>query len=134
MYCQKAREFAEAANFETGIPNVPTLMTEKEVNFVTDMVYDELQELKDAKTIQEQADALVDAIYYICQSACVFGINLDPVYEIVHKHNMMKVQDGKVKRHPESNKVLKPKDWVDPKPFVQQELELQLVAGSFKKY
>ena len=42
------------------------------------------EELEEARDITEQADALVDAIYYICDTAVRHGMNLDRIFEIVH--------------------------------------------------
>ena len=44
-----------------------------------------LDELEEAINNHEQADALVDAIYYICDTAVRHGLNLDPLFSVVHR-------------------------------------------------
>ena len=51
--------------------------------------------------------------YYICDTAVRHGLNLDPLFKIVHRANMQKVVDGKVIRR-EDGKILKPEGWEDP--------------------
>lgn len=130
MYCEKVRVFTEACS-ETPIPNEPYLLDENEVNFITKMVNDELKELKDAKTVIDQADALVDAIYYICDMACRKGINLDPLFEIVHGANLEKIVDGKVIRRPDG-KIMKPEGWQAPEPLLIKAINDQVTNGSFQ--
>jgi len=94
------------------------------------MVDDEMDELEEAESITEQADALVDAIYYICDCAVRHGMNLDPLFDIVHSANMMKVVDGKVIRR-DDGKIMKPDTWQDPGPKLDTEIERQSKHGSF---
>ena len=95
-----------------------------------EMVNDELDELEEATNTIEQADALVDAIYYICDTAVRHGMNLDPLFSIVHRANMQKVVDGKVIRR-EDGKILKPEGWEDPEPYLRREMENQEKNGSW---
>lgn len=127
-YTRKVREFTVACNDD--VPDRPVLLTETKVTFVHEMVNDELAELAEAKTITEQADALVDAIYYLCDCAAKHGMNLDPLFEIVHAANMKKVVNGKVLRR-EDGKILKPATWTDPKASLEEEMERQLREGAF---
>lgn len=112
------------------LPDRPTRISDERIAFIRNMVNDELDELESAETIAEQADALVDAIYYICDFAATHGINLDPLFEIVHGANMQKIVDGKVIRR-EDGKILKPEGWEDPAPKLEAEIERQLDHGAF---
>ena len=128
MYTKKVQEFTSAC--EENLPQKPILMTEDKKDFIAKMVKDEMDELKEAHDIPSQADALVDAIYYICDTAVRHGINLDPIFDIVHKANMQKVVDGKVIRR-EDGKILKPKTWQDPEKYIVSEIKTQLDNGAF---
>jgi len=119
-YTEQVREFSEACNDE--LPNTPTLLPADQVSFIIEMVIDELDELREATTVVDQADALLDAIIYICDTAARHGMNLDRLFSIVHAANMSKIVDGKVIRRADG-KVLKPEGWVAPEP--------QLEEGSF---
>ena len=76
-YTAQVREFTMACNDD--LPAHPQNMTPEGIAFIRQMVNDELDELIAAQTVTEQADALVDAIYYICDFAVRNGINLDPL-------------------------------------------------------
>jgi predicted HAD superfamily Cof-like phosphohydrolase len=128
MYCEKVRQFSQLAN-NNKLPNTPQVLQTPAIEFITKMVNDELQELKDAKNTSEQADALVDAIYYLCDTACRHGINLDPIFDIVHKANLTKVKNKIIKST--EGKVEKPVDWVDPIVDVNIEICKQTEFGSF---
>jgi predicted HAD superfamily Cof-like phosphohydrolase len=78
--------------------------------FVSDAETRELS--KDVLT--DQADAMIDIIYYIMNAAAKKGIDLDAVLEEVHAANMRKAgPDGKFQRR-EDGKILKPEGWVPP--------------------
>lgn len=129
MYCKKVRRFSSLAA-KKPLGNKPHALTKKEVDFLITMVNDEMEELKEAKDIGEQADALVDAIYYLLDGAAKKGINLDPIFSIVHKNNLTKVKNKKVV-HSQEGKVLKPKDWKDPSILIKNEIKRQIKEGAF---
>ena len=66
--------------------------------------------------IADQADAFVDAMYYICDTAAKANIDLDKGFEEVHGANMRKVDPitGKVSRRESDGKVIKPEGWYPP--------------------
>ena len=67
------------------------------------------------KVIEEQADAHVDAIYYILNSATKYGLDLDPVFREVHRSNMSKRDPETGKFIKDANgKVVKPETWTPP--------------------
>lgn len=60
------------------------------------------------------ADALADLVYVINGAALCYGIDLDEVFEEVHRSNMAKLgPDGKP-IYREDGKVLKPEGWEPP--------------------
>jgi predicted HAD superfamily Cof-like phosphohydrolase len=127
-YTEQVREFTKACNDD--LPTKPKLMTPEAIAFIRKMVNDELDELEESTTVIEQADALVDAIYYICDCAVKHGMNLDPLFAIVHGANMQKVVNGKVLKRPDG-KVMKPDTWRDPAPLLAAEMARQATDGSF---
>lgn len=127
-YTRQVGEFTNACH--DNIPKTPVLMSKEAVQFIRKMVNDELDELEVATTKVDQADALVDAIYYICDCAVRHGMNLDPLFEIVHNANMKKVVNGKVIRRPDG-KILKPEGWEKPEPKLEAEMQRQENQGSF---
>ena len=127
-YTSQVAEFTNACH--DNLPQKPVLMTKEAVAFIRKMVNDELDELEEAHTKVDQADALVDAIYYICDCAARHGMNLDPLFDIVHSANMKKVVNGKVIRRPDG-KIMKPEGWEKPEPKLEVEMQRQEKKGSF---
>jgi predicted HAD superfamily Cof-like phosphohydrolase len=128
-YTTSVKEFSDACN-DGANPTTPQLMDTAAVEFIAEMVNDELDELREATDVAEQADALVDAIYYICDTAVRHGMNLDRVFAIVHGANMQKVVDGRVIRR-DDGKILKPDGWRDPGPLLLDEVARQTREGSW---
>lgn len=104
----------------------PRMLTEEEVAGRYKWTLEELNELVEAKTIFDQADALTDALYFILGSFAMMGIEPFNLLEIVHKANMAKLwEDGKP-RYKEDGKVKKPEGWVAPEPLLEKEIQRQL--------
>lgn len=81
------------------------------------LINEEAAELCDAcieEDIVEVADALADLLYVVYGAAHTFGLDIQPIFDEVHRSNMAKVgPDGKVKRR-EDGKILKPDGWKPP--------------------
>ena len=89
---------------------------------------------KSAETqIEEQMDAMVDCWYYALDSAAKHGMNLEPVFQEVHKANMNKrnPESGKFERR-EDGKVIKPSGW---KPAnISEVVSNQMKNGGFVEH
>ena len=129
-YTRKVREFSKACSEH--LPEHPQLMSAEKIAFTQRMVQDEMDELDQAETIVEQADALIDTIYYLCDSAVRHGLDLDPLFDIVHEANMQKVRNSKIIRR-EDGKILKPDGWQDPRVKLEAEIQRQGRSGSFPR-
>lgn len=76
------------------------------------------QELTDKEKIEliaEQADAIVDLLYYLKNASAKKNIKLDEVFNEVHEANMRKIdpKTGKCLKRSDG-KILKPPGWVAP--------------------
>lgn len=82
-----------------------------------DLIQEELDELNDAmldRNIVEVADALADLLYVVYGTAVVFGIDMEPIVQEVHRSNMSKIAlDGSVE-YDERGKVMKPDTFEEP--------------------
>lgn len=86
---------------------------------------------KEVSIIAEQADAMVDAIYYMYDTATRMGVNLDKVFNVVQEANMAKRgPDGKFIIRPSDNKIIKPQEWREPN--IREEIERQMIDGGWK--
>jgi predicted HAD superfamily Cof-like phosphohydrolase len=80
------------------------------LQFRADLIEEELNELRAAKTPVETLDAVLDIIYLAIGTAVKFGLSdkLERAFQLVHENNMSKRQpDGSVLRN-DTGKVMKP--------------------------
>lgn len=76
----------------------------------------ELSETIDAITennLEKIADGLADLIYVVKGTAATYGIDLEPIFDEVHRSNMSKCTEGKLIKD-SSGKVLKPDSYSPP--------------------
>lgn len=104
----------------------PVLQTDDRVNARRDWIAEEVDELGDALTIVDQADAYIDIIYFAIGGLVEIGVDPTNLWDIVHRANMAKVQpDGSVQRRPDG-KIIKPEGWQAPEPQLVAEIERQV--------
>ena len=122
---EQVKAFQEAFNHPTA--NKPTFMDIKRSEARMNWVKEEVQEFLDADNVIDQADALVDALYFILGTAVEIGVDLEPVFDIVQNANMAKLwADGKPHYRELDGKVAKPDGWEAPEPQIQAEIERQM--------
>lgn len=103
----------------------PTMQPEGRKESRADWIAEEVQELRDAKTLFDGADAYIDIIYFAVGGLVEMGIEPGPLWSIVHRANMAKVQpDGTVKRR-EDGKIVKPENWTAPDELLKAEIRRQ---------
>ena len=115
---EKVKEFHIA--FESPVSETPVMLTPDRVKARAEFMREELGEFEDAANIYEQADAMIDLIYFALGTLVEMGVKPDELFDIVHKANMTKLwSDGKVHRREGDGKVIKPPDWEDPEPKIR---------------
>ncbi len=92
--------------------------------FITQMVKDELQELAEAKNFTEEVDALIDIIYYCLQHLSNTGLQIEPIWNLVHRANMTKFGPGGYLN--EIGKWVKPPNFIPPDEDIRKEIEYQI--------
>ncbi len=113
------RVFSHPANF------TPVLQPDGRKHARADWIAEEVQELRDATTVMDQADAYIDIIYFAIGGMVEIGVDPGPLWDIVHGANMAKVQpDGSVKRRADG-KIVKPEGWEAPDDKLRAEIERQ---------
>lgn len=124
------REFHEA--FDHPRPTTPTLLDRFHADRRSIFIRSECDELEEAKTVAEQADAFIDIIYFAAGGLVELGIDPSPLWNLTHSANMAKLwPDGTIHKDPETGKTLKPPGWQDPTPA--QELEVKRQIGRVGK-
>lgn len=117
------REFQKKA--DQPIANQPCKMSEEQVIKRIKWIKKELEELKNAQNEYEQADALIDALYYLLGGFVDMGINPDELFKIVHRSNMKKVANPTRIKKDSDNRILKPHGFLHPDEKIQQEINKQ---------
>lgn len=120
------RDFHEAFNHP--VAEKPTLMemerAKKRYKWLKEEI-DEFIEATENRDIYEQADAMIDTMYFALGTLAELGIEPEQIFEIVQTANMSKLwEDGKP-RFNNDGKVIKPKNWVDPHDNIRNEIKRQ---------
>lgn len=91
---------------------------------------EEITEFIEADEIVEQADAMIDVIYFALGALVEMGIRPDRLFDIVQTANMAKLwPDGKPHYNAEG-KTIKPDSWKDPHYELELEIAKQHEAAS----
>jgi predicted HAD superfamily Cof-like phosphohydrolase len=122
----KVKEFHKA--FGHPIVETPTVMDISRAFKRSDWIEQEVGEFLIAaedKDLVEQADAMIDIIYFAIGTLVELGVEPQRLFDIVHQANMNKLwPDGKPRLQPDG-KVMKPENWVDPHELIKAEIENQ---------
>lgn len=103
---KKVLEFHK--KFDCTIGHYPDWPTVNDQILRDDLIEEEAMEFKTAETIQDIADALGDLLYVVYGAAITYGIDMEPIFNEIHRSNMTKIwPDGSVHRN-EAGKVVKP--------------------------
>lgn len=118
------REFHKA--FGAPVADRPALLAPERVRFRADWLREETDELQEAQTLTDQADAVIDLIYFALGTLVEMGVRPQKLFDIVHGANMAKLwPDGTVHTRPEDGKVVKPPAWQDPEPLLEAAIHRQ---------
>lgn len=116
--------FHEKFNHPVG--KFPHCMEEERAKKRYDWMLEEINEFMEAVKegdIVEQADAMIDVIYFALGTLVEMGIEPDPLFEIVQQANMSKLwQDGKP-HYADDGKTIKPPEWKDPHEKLRKVIE-----------
>lgn len=105
--------------------DTPKLLDDDRVGKRYNWMLEEINEFKEANDIYEQADAMIDLIYFALGTLVEMGVKPDKIFEIVHTANMDKLwSDGKPHYNGEG-KTIKPEGWQDPYPKLKEEIDKQ---------
>lgn len=116
--------------FEHPVSDRPAIMSPTRVQDRARWLDEEVAEFRSARSLAEQADAMVDLIYFALGTMVEMGVDAKPLFRIVHEANMRKLwADGKP-RFGDGGKVMKPSSWSDPGHLITSELNRQLQHSS----
>lgn len=119
---QMVREFMQLAGQET--PDKPTLPSIPIQRLRAELIREELGELVGAflsDDLIEVADAIGDLLYVVHGTAVACGIDMEPIFNEIHRSNMSKFIDG---HRREDGKWIKGPSYspADLKPIIEAQL------------
>lgn len=119
---EQVREFHLAFNHPVGETPVPLSKERGEAR--CRWMREEIEEFSEAgDDIVEQADAMIDLIYFALGTLVEMGVRPDSLFEIVQQANMSKLwPDGKP-HYFEDGKTKKPDTWQDPHDKLAEAIE-----------
>jgi len=107
------------------VADKPTQMDKERAKKRYNWMLEEINEFIEADEIVEQADAMIDVIYFALGTLVEMGIKPDSLFQIVQDANMAKLwPDGKPHYNSEG-KTIKPSTWEDPHEKLKEEIERQ---------
>lgn len=112
------REFHE--KFGHPVAEKPCMIETKRVLSRGKWMNEEVAEFFVAKDIYEQADAMIDLLYFSLGTLVEMGLEAEELFDIVQRANMAKLwPDGKPHYNQKDGKVIKPEGWADPAPKIR---------------
>jgi len=103
----------------------PGMLTEERGRARAAWMREEIDEFLSASDLTEQADAMVDLIYFALGTLVEMGVRPEKLFEIVHTANMEKLWPDGAPRFRDDGKTIKPPTWTDPALALQGEIERQ---------
>lgn len=123
-YYHAVRRFHKT--FNQPAPDMPVRLSEERKAARLKWKQEELDEFKEAQTLEDEVDALIDEIYFCVGSLVEMGVKPDTLFDIVQNANMSKLwPDGKP-RFNEDGKIIKPPYWKAPEPLIVSEIQHQI--------
>ena len=117
------REFHRA--FGHPVATQPGLLQAERVRARSKWMAEEVEEFRSATTVEDQADAMIDLLYFALGTLVELGIEGEPLFHIVQRANMAKLwPDGKAHLDADG-KVQKPPTWRDPGDALRREIGRQ---------
>ncbi len=111
------KKFHEA--FGHPISTTPTALSKERAIIIHNWMSEEVNEFleaSDEQDIVEQADAMIDTIYFALGTLVEMGIAPDALFAIVQNANMSKLWPDGQPHYNDMGKVIKPTGWEDPHP------------------
>ena len=121
------REFHE--KFGHPVAERPVMIDKRRALSRAKWMQEEVAEFLIADDIYEQADAMIDLMYFALGTMVEMGLEADELFAIVQQANMAKLwPDGKPHYNPKDGKVMKPEGWEDPAPKIKAYIDSVIEA------
>lgn len=91
MTKEQAAVLAFHQKFKLTNQSKPTFPSMADFNLRVSLIAEELKEFSEAHSFVDVADALGDLLYVVLGAAVTYGIDLEPVFNEIHRSNMSKL-------------------------------------------
>ncbi len=122
---ENVREFHRC--FDSPVAEHPAMLTEDRVEKRYRWMLEELDEFKESADVYEQADAMIDLIYFALGTLVEMGVRPQKVFDAVHQANMDKIWPDGLVHHGPDGKVIKSPAWRDPAETVRAIIDSQSI-------
>jgi predicted HAD superfamily Cof-like phosphohydrolase len=119
---EMVKEFQRKFGHPTA-PTAPALLGKARAEKREAWMLEEVREFMEAETIADQADAMIDLIYFALGTLVEMGVPPEGIFSIVHKANMDKLWEDGLPRWRADGKTMKPPGWQDPGPLIEEEIK-----------
>lgn len=120
---EMVREFQIKANQPASSKPIKMDVSRSKIRYK--WMLEELNEFLDAKDIVEQADAMIDLMYFAIGTLVEMGVRPDDLFEVVHKANLSKISANSDRIYDPDGKLMKPSGWIDPHKKIGKLISLQ---------
>lgn len=84
---------------------------------------EEIEEFENSNTVYEQADAIMDLLYYAIGALVEMGVKPDELFLLVHEYNVKKIIG---KRCDDDGKIMKPCGWQHPDKEIKEIIDAMM--------
>jgi predicted HAD superfamily Cof-like phosphohydrolase len=105
--------------FSHPVQNKPRIIDSDRARKRHGWMLEEINEFIAADTLVEQADAMIDLIYFALGTLVEMGIKPEQLFDIVHEANMSKLWPDGTPHYNDEGKTIKPPQWTDPYKKIQ---------------
>jgi predicted HAD superfamily Cof-like phosphohydrolase len=106
--------------FDHPVSEYPAFIEDQRAKNRAIWMMEEIAEFLIAKDIYEQADSMIDLIYFTLGTLVEMGVEPDGLFDIVQETNMSKLwEDGNPRYNKKDGKIIKPENWEDPFPKIK---------------
>lgn len=114
----KVKEFHQ--KFNHPVSERPVLLSAERVQKRYKWMKEEIDEFNAANSIVDQADAMIDVIYFALGTLVEMGIPPANLFSIVHEANIAKLWEDGLPHYDEDGKTIKSPKWKDPSPALKE--------------
>src|SRR5256885_10536197 len=108
------------ARFRHPVREAPALLTAERAAARAAWMQEEVAEFLAAHTVPDQADAMIDLIYFALGTLVEMGVRPEKLFDIVHGANISKRPANGAMVFAADGKVEKPEGWVPPETRLRQ--------------